>query len=113
MEVPRDTRVRNEDSDTRDIYSAVDVARIFQNRFTDSDKARAYVDPPRNDAGIVERFMIGYAPHGFSGLRDALGNDPRRMQLLERLAVLQERQGRRLRQVPDLRCSRSTIVVAG
>jgi DNA primase len=88
MEVPRDTRVRNEDSDTRDIYSAVDAAaHFFQKQFADSDKARAYVDRRGIDAGIVERFMIGYAPDGFSGLRDALGTDPRRMQLLERAGL--------------------------
>jgi DNA primase len=88
MEVPRDTRVRNEDSDTRDIYSAVDAAaHFFQKQFTESDKARAYVDRRGIDSGIVERFMIGYAPDGFSGLRDALGTDPRRMQLLERAGL--------------------------
>src|SRR4249919_916238 len=88
MEVPRDTRVRNEDSDTRDIYSAVDAAaHFFQKQFADSDKARAYVGRRGIDAGIVERFMIGYAPDGFSGLRDALGTDPRRMQLLERAGL--------------------------
>jgi DNA primase len=88
MEVPRDTRVRNEDSDTRDIYAAVDAAaHFFQKQFADSDKARAYVDRRGIDAGIVERFMIGYAPDGFSGLRDALGTDPRRMQLLERAGL--------------------------
>jgi DNA primase len=88
MEVPRDTRVRNEDSDTRDIYSAVDAAaHFFQKQFTDGDKARAYVDRRQIDAGIVERFMVGYAPDGFSGLRDALGTDPRRMQLLERAGL--------------------------
>ena len=88
MEVPRDTRVRNEDSDTRDIYSAVDAAaHFFRKQFTDSDKARAYVDRREIDSGIVERFMIGYAPDGFSGLRDALGTDPRRMQLLQRAGL--------------------------
>ena len=30
------------------------------------------------------QFVLGYAPDGFSALRDALGTDPRRMQLLER-----------------------------
>ena len=88
MEVPRDTRVRNEDGDTRDIYSAVDAAaHFFQKQFVDSDKARDYVDRRGIDSGIVERFMVGYAPDGFSGLRDALGTDPRRMQLLERAGL--------------------------
>ncbi|HVR81443.1 MAG TPA: DNA primase, partial [Luteimonas sp.] len=92
MEVPRDTRVRNEDSDTRDIYAAVDAAaHFFQKQLAGSApqgaKARSYIDQRRIDGSIVERFMIGYAPDGFSGLRDALGTDPRRMQLLERAGL--------------------------
>jgi len=85
LEVPRDTRQRNENGDTRDIYSALDAAsNFFRRQLAQSEKARGYVDRRGIDAGIVERFGIGYAPDGFSALRDALGTDPRRMQLLER-----------------------------
>ncbi|GAB1408665.1 DNA primase [Thermomonas brevis] len=85
MEVPRDTQQRNANPDTRDLYGAMEAANtFFRDQLARSDKARAYVDKRGIAAGIVERYAIGYAPDGFSGLRDALGTDPRRMQLLER-----------------------------
>jgi DNA primase len=85
LEVPRDTRQRNENGDTRDIFSALDAASaFFRRQLAQSEKAREYVAKRGIDAQIVERFGIGYAPDGFSALRDALGTDPRRMQLLER-----------------------------
>ena len=88
MEVPRDTQQRNEDSDTRDIYAAVDAAaQFFRQQLAGSEKARSYIAGRNIDAGIVERFMVGYAPDGFSGLRDALGTDARRMNLLERAGL--------------------------
>ena len=88
LEVPRDTRQRNENGDTRDIYAALDAANaFFRRQLAQSDKARDYVDKRGIAAGIVERYGIGYAPDGFSALRDALGTDPRRMQLLERAGL--------------------------
>ena len=61
MEVPRDTRVRNEDGDSRDLYLAVDAAaKFFQKQLAVSDKARAYVERRGIDAGIVERYAIGH-----------------------------------------------------
>ena len=88
MEVPRDTQQRNEDSGTRDLYAALEAAaQFFRRQLAGSDKARAYVDKRNIDPAIVERYAIGYAPDGFSGLRDALGTDPRRMQLLERAGL--------------------------
>jgi DNA primase len=88
MEVPRDTRQNNEDTGTRDLYAALDAAaQFFRRQMAGSDKARAYVERREIDAAIVERYAIGYAPDGFSGLRDALGTDERRMQLLERAGL--------------------------
>ncbi len=85
MEVPRDTQQRNADPDTRDIYSALDAsADFFRKQLEASDKARAYVEGRGIDPAILETYSIGYAPDGFQALRDALGTDPRRMQLLER-----------------------------
>ena len=85
MEIPRDTQQRSADPDTRDIYSALDAAAaFFRQQLAASEKARAYVDGRGIDPAIVEQYAIGYAPDGFSALRDALGTDPRRMQLLER-----------------------------
>ena len=85
MEVPRETQQRNANPDTRDLYGAMEAANaFFRGQLARSDKARAYVDKRGIAQEIVERYGIGYAPDGFSALRDALGTDPRRMQLLER-----------------------------
>ncbi|TWI05882.1 DNA primase [Luteimonas cucumeris] len=89
MEVPRDTRQRNEDGDTRDIYAALEVAaKFFHKQLAGSDKARHYLDGRVVDAETRERFMIGYAPDGYSALKDALGTDERRMKLLDRAGLL-------------------------
>ncbi len=85
LEVPRDTAQRNANPDTRDLYGAMEAASgFFRDQLARSDKARAYVQARGIAPEIVERYAIGYAPDGFSGLRDALGTDQRRMQLLER-----------------------------
>ena len=89
MEVPRDTQQRNANPETLDIYRALDAAaQFFRKQLAASDKARAYVERRGIDAGIVERYAIGCAPDGFSGLKDALGTDPRRLSLLERAGLL-------------------------
>ena len=85
MEVPRDTTQRNANPETRDLYGAMEAAStFFRSQLARSDKARAYVGKRGIAADIIERYAIGYAPDGFSALRDALGTDPQRMQLLER-----------------------------
>ena len=85
LEVPRDTAQRNANPETRDLYGAMEAAStFFRTQLARSDKARAYVEKRGIAAEIVERYAIGYAPDGFSALREALGTDPRRLQLLER-----------------------------
>jgi len=85
MEVPRDTRQKNENHDTTDLFAALDAsAKFFRKQLLSSDKAQAYVDKRGIAPEIAERYGIGYAPDGFNALRDALGTDQRRMQLLER-----------------------------
>ncbi|HWS78805.1 MAG TPA: DNA primase [Thermomonas sp.] len=85
MEIPRDTQQRNANPETRDLYGAMEAAStFFRGQLANSEKARAYVERRGIAAAIVERYAIGYAPDSFSGLRDVLGTDPRRMQLLER-----------------------------
>jgi DNA primase len=88
MEVPRDTRQRNEDGDTRDLFAALDAAaRFFAKQLVASDKARAYLDLRGVDVATRERYSIGYAPDGFSALKGALGTDARRLSLLERAGL--------------------------
>src|SRR3990167_11439020 len=45
MEIPRDTQVRNENPDTRDLYGAMEAAStFFRGQLANSDKAHAYVE---------------------------------------------------------------------
>jgi DNA primase len=88
IEVPRDTQQRNENSDSRELFNAIEAAaRFFQNQLVDSDKARGYLDRRGVDEHIRAQFGIGYAPDGYSALKDALGTDARRMDLLERAGL--------------------------
>jgi DNA primase len=88
MEVPRDTQQRNATPDSVDQYAALEAAaKFFQKQLATSEKARAYFDRRGVDDAIRTQFGLGYAPDGFSALRDALGTDPRRMALLERVGL--------------------------
>ncbi len=88
MEVPRDTQQRNATPDSIDQYAALEAAsKFFQKQLSISDKARDYFDRRGVDDAIRTQFGLGYAPDGFSALRDALGTDPRRMALLERVGL--------------------------
>jgi DNA primase len=88
MEVPRDTQQRNVNPDSIDQYAALDAAsKFFQQQLEISDKAIAYFKSRGVDADTHARFGLGYAPDGFSALRDKLGTDERRMKLLEQVGM--------------------------
>ncbi|MCS4231073.1 DNA primase [Stenotrophomonas maltophilia] len=90
MEVPRSENPRNaqQQDEGRELYSALDAAaRFFQKNLEDSEKARTYLDGRGVDEANRTRFQIGYAPDGYSGLRDTLGKDERRMKLLDRAGL--------------------------
>ncbi|KRG60007.1 DNA primase [Stenotrophomonas koreensis] len=90
MEVPRDPNPRSaqQADDSRDLYAAVEAAnRFFIKQLEGSDKARTYLDGRGVDASVRAQFQIGYAPDGYSALKDALGKDERRMKLLERAGL--------------------------
>ncbi|GAA3926174.1 DNA primase [Luteimonas lutimaris] len=92
IEVPRETQQRNENSDAKELFGALEAAaHFFRKHLAGSApqgaKARAYLDGRGVDKAIREQFAIGYAPDGFSALRDALGTDARRMNLLERAGL--------------------------
>ncbi len=89
IEVPRETQQRNEQPDIRDLFNALEAAaQFFQKQLVGSAKARDYLGGRRVDADTSTQFSIGYAPDGFSALKDALGTDPRRLGLLERAGLL-------------------------
>lgn len=90
IEVPRDPNPRSQQQadDSRDLYTAVEAAnRFFIKQLEGNDKARSYLDGRGVDAATRARFQIGYAPDGYSALKDALGKDERRMKLLERAGL--------------------------
>jgi len=88
IEVPRDTRQRNENPDTKDIFAALEATtRFFVSQLAISASALNYLDRRGVDPAICERFAIGYAPDSYTALRDALGTDARRIALLERAGV--------------------------
>ncbi|HLT43734.1 MAG TPA: DNA primase, partial [Luteimonas sp.] len=88
LEVPRDTRQRNANPDTQDIYKALDAAADFYRRqLAASERARAYFDSRGVGEAVRAQFALGYAPEGYSALKDALGTDARRMALLDRAGL--------------------------
>lgn len=88
MEVPRDTQQRNANPDSVDQYAALEAAsKFFQRQLASSPKALAYFERRGVSAEIRAQFGLGYAPDGYSALKDALGTDERRMKLLERVGL--------------------------
>ena len=89
MEVPRETRQNNRDGDIDAMFGALESARNFYRReLAASATARAYLDNRGMDEAVREQFGIGYAPEGFSALKDRLGTDERRLRLLEKTGML-------------------------
>jgi DNA primase len=89
MEVPRDAIKRGDNDDSREMYAALDAAaQFFQRQLQSSAGARAYLDGRGVNQAIRTQFSIGYAPDGFSALKDALGTDERRLKLLDRTGML-------------------------
>lgn len=90
IEVPRDPNPRSaqQAEDSRDLYAAVEAAnRFFIKQLESSSKTQQYLDGRGVDAATRAQFQIGYAPDGYSALKDALGKDARRLQLLERAGL--------------------------
>jgi DNA primase len=89
MEVPRDTRQRNESGDSRALYDTLDAAATwFQRQLAANPEAQAYLDRRGVDAENRARFLIGYAPDGWEGLKGALGTDEHRLRLLDQAGLL-------------------------
>ncbi len=89
VEVPRDTRARNEDGESRELYAALDAAaKLFRHELEASARASSYLDKRGVDAANRARFAIGYAPDGWETLKDALGTDERHLKLLDHAGLL-------------------------
>jgi DNA primase, catalytic core len=88
MEVPRETQQRNQDPELRDLYAALEAAaEFFRRQLAASPRARAYLEARGVGEAACGHFGLGYAPDGYSALKDALGTSERRMRLLERAGL--------------------------
>lgn len=89
MEVPRETRQRNEDGQLRQVYEVLDsTTRWFASQLAKDRRAQSYFTRRGIDATTRERFSLGYAPDGFDGIKKALGTNPEALQLLEQAGVI-------------------------
>ncbi|PJK07830.1 DNA primase [Lysobacteraceae bacterium NML08-0793] len=88
MQLPRDAAKQAINPDTQPLFNALEAAqRFFRKHLAESAEARSYLQSREVDAATAEAFGIGYAPAGFSALKDALGTDERRMKLLEKAGM--------------------------
>ncbi len=94
VEVPRETRQRNEDDSARqrhDVLAA--TTRWFAGQLATSKRAQDYLARRGIDTAVRERFGLGYAPEGFDGLKAALGTSPEALRLLEQTGMLARSDG--------------------
>ena len=76
----RDDRPRE---DKTDLYTLLDAsAHWYQEQLPRSAEAQAYCKRRGLDAKTIADFRLGWAPAGYDGVIKALGNSPRRMELL-------------------------------
>jgi DNA primase len=97
MEIPKDTRARNESGESKDLYAALDAAtQFFQKQLGQNASVQSYLDSRGVDIENRARFSIGYAPNSFNALKDALGTDDRRMKLLEKVGLFSKNDSGRM-----------------
>src|SRR3546814_12238305 len=78
IEVPRETQQRNENSDAKVLFGALEAAAHFLRKYlAGSDNARAYLDGRRVDEETSEQFAIGSAPAGLARELANTCTDPR------------------------------------
>src|SRR5690606_30778674 len=66
MEVPRETRQRNEDGQLRQMYEVLgSTTRWFSSQLGANKRAQDYFSKRGIDTATRERFSLGYAPEGF------------------------------------------------
>ena len=94
MDVPRETRQRNEDGHLRQMYDVLgNATRWFASQLAANKRAQDYFTRRGIDAATRERFALGYAPEGFDGLKKALGGTPDALRLLEQTGMLARSDG--------------------
>jgi DNA primase len=75
--------------DKGDLYDLLErAARWFEHELPGSAAATAYCSQRGLDAATIARFRLGWAPAGYDGLIKALGDSPRRMELLNETGMV-------------------------
>jgi len=89
MDIPREIqRAAKGDDDSDRLYAALAAAsRFFQQQLQRSAQAQGYLATRGISESVCSDFALGYAPDSYSALKDTLGTDERRRQLLERVGL--------------------------
>ncbi|CAM1000216.1 DNA primase [Rhodanobacter sp. Root179] len=75
--------------DKTDLYALLDAAAgWYEGELPRSSDAQAYCKKRGLDAETIRRFRLGWAPAGYDGVIKALGNTPRRMELLNEAGMV-------------------------
>ncbi|MGB3268902.1 MAG: DNA primase [Rhodanobacter sp.] len=90
LTVPREGgREERPREDKTDLYALLDAsASWYQQQLPGSAEAQAYCKKRGLDADTIARFRLGWAPAGYDGVIKALGNTPRRMELLDEAGMV-------------------------
>ena len=89
MEVPRETRQRNQQGDFQALLdTCAAAAGFFRGQLARTPRAQDYLRRRGLDAAVIERYAIGYAPAGWDGLKSALATDAGRLALLDKVGLL-------------------------
>ena len=75
--------------DKTDLYALLDAAALwYEGELSRNPDAQAYCRKRGLDAETIKRFRLGWAPAGYDGVIKALGNTPRRMELLNEAGMV-------------------------
>lgn len=75
--------------DKTDLYALLDAAAgWYEGELPRNADAQAYCRKRGLDAETIKRFRLGWAPAGYDGVIKALGNTPRRMELLNEAGMV-------------------------
>ena len=89
MEVPKNTQQKNRNNEFATLQAALAAAsRFYQQQLQASSLAMDYLQSRHIDTTTAEQFAIGYAPDGFSALKDALATDARRLKILQSAGMM-------------------------
>ncbi len=89
LAVPHEGGPARPREDHTDLYALLEAsATFYQRALPESQAARTYCKKRGLDAGIIERFRIGWAPGGWDAIKRALGTSDARTKMLEQAGML-------------------------